>query len=111
MFSQRPVRGSHDAYIHLDGLVFSHALQLAAFDKAQKLRLQSQWHFANLIQKQRSTVGRLDASNAPLHCAGKRSACMAKELSLEQRLRNRRAIDGDKWLAAAVGEPMQGFGN
>ncbi len=105
------VSGGHDAHIHLHGLVVAHPLQLAALDKAQQLGLQAQRHLADLVQKQRAPVGGLDAAHAPLHRAGKGAAGMAEELGLKQSFGNRRAVDGDKGLAASRGEPVQGLGH
>ncbi len=69
--------------------------------KAQQLRLQGQRHLADLVQKQRSPVGGLDPAHAALHRAGKCAARVAEQFGFEQRFRNRRAVDGDKRLAAA----------
>ncbi len=85
----------------LHRLVVAHALQLAALHKAQQLGLQRQRHLADLVEKQCAPVGGLDAAHAALHRAGKGPAGMAEELGLKQRLGNRRAIDGDKWLPRA----------
>jgi hypothetical protein len=65
VLGQRPVGGGHDAHIHLHGLVVAHPLQFAALDKAQQLGLQAQRHLADLVQKQRASVGGLDAPDAP----------------------------------------------
>ena len=94
--------GGHNAHIHLHRLVVAHPLQLAALHKAQQLGLQRQRHLADLVQKQRAAVGGFDAPRAPLHRAGKGAARMAKEFGFKQRFRNRRAIDGNKRLAASA---------
>ena len=111
LLGQRLMGGGHDAHIHFDGLVVAHPLQLAALDKAQQLGLQPQRHLADLVQKQRASVGGLNPSYAPLHRAGEGPASVAEEFSFQQRLGNGRAVDGDKWLAAARREPVQSLSN
>ncbi len=81
------MRGGHDAHIHLYGFVIAHSLQFTALDKAQQLGLQRQRHLANLVQKERASVGSLDPSDTPLHRAGKSSAGVAEKLGFEQTLR------------------------
>ncbi len=70
-----------------------------------------QRHLADLVQKQRSPVGGLDAPGAALHRAGKCAARVPEEFGFQQRLGNGRAIDGDKRLAAARREPVQRLGH
>ena len=108
---QRPVSSSQDAHVHLHGLVVAHTLQFPALHKAQQLGLQGQRHLADLVQKQRASVGRLDASDAPLHRTGKCAAGMAEEFRFQQRLGNRRAVDGHKGLAASRRQPVQRLGH
>ena len=109
--SQRAVGGGDDAHIHLDGLVFAHPLQLAALDEAQKLRLQGQGHLPDFVEEQGAPVGGLDAPDAPLHGACKRSPRVAEELGLEQGFGDGGTVDGNERLAASRRKPMQGLGH
>ena len=93
---QRPVGGCHNPHIHLDRLVVPHALQLAAFHKAQQLGLQRQRHLANLIQKQRPPVGRLDPPHPSMHRAGEGTPRMPEKFSFKQCFRNSCAINCNK---------------
>ncbi len=102
--------GGNNAHIHLDGFVVAHALQLAALDKAQQLGLQPERHFADLVKKQRASVGRLNPANPSLHRSCEGPAGVAEELGLKQSLRNCRAVDGDKRLAASHRKPVHSLG-
>ena len=105
------MRSGDDPHIHLDVFVVTDTLQFSAFDEAQQLGLQAQWHLANLIEKQSSAIGGLNSSNAPLHRSRKCAARMTKKLRLQKRLRNGCTVDGDKRFSAARGELVQGFRN
>src|SRR5271154_3954342 len=98
---------SNDTDIDPHRLIVSHALQLPTFDKAKQLRLQLQRHLAYFIEKQRPALCRLNAADAPLHCAGKGSARMSKQLSFKQRLRDRSAIQSNKRTRRTCAQAMQ----
>src|SRR5690606_42005810 len=66
--------------------------------EAQQVRLQLQRQIADFIQKQRSPVGRLDASDLALVGAGERALLMAEQLGLDQVLGNRAAVEGNEGL-------------
>lgn len=62
---QVPVgRGDH-AHVHADRGIASQAPDRAALEDAQALRLQVQWHFANLVQEDRAAAGLLEHAGAP----------------------------------------------
>jgi hypothetical protein len=77
----------------------------------QELRLHRRRQQRNLVQKNRSVMGRLEQSKLRLHRSGERAALEAEELRLEQSVGNRRAVDVDErgigTGAAAVDTPRQ----
>ena len=80
------VRSGNYAHIHAGDLVVANALQLAAFQEAQHLGLKCQRHLSDLIQKERSPMRGFNAAHPRPHSTGERSACVSKELGLQQRL-------------------------
>ena len=71
---------------------------------AQQLRLQRERQLADLVEEERAAVGA--ARSGPRACsrrAGERAAHVAEELALEQRLRDRRAVDRHERAARARG--------
>lgn len=66
---------------------------------AQQLGLQHGVHLTDLVQQQRASVRCLELADATRHSAGKRTALITEELSLKQRLRDARAVDGDERTA------------
>src|SRR5271156_6326438 len=71
------------------------------FQHAQKFSLSANRHFADLVQQQRSSFRQFKASGTSFECAGKRSPFVAEDLTLNQSLWNRGAIDGNERLIAA----------
>lgn len=64
LIQQVAVRRRHDAHIHLEGGVASHALDLPLLDGPQELDLHEQGNFADFVQKQRAAV-RLQKTPVP----------------------------------------------
>ncbi len=84
-------RGDH-ARIHAHDLRISQPLQLFLLKKAQQLRLQAQRHLANFIEKQSSTLRRLNPPAIRLQRAGKCSPAIAKELGFKKGFGNGSAV-------------------
>jgi hypothetical protein len=53
-------------------------------------------HVADLIEKNRPAVGGFEKANLILHRPGERPLAMPEELTLQQRFRQRGAVDGDE---------------
>jgi hypothetical protein len=83
VMSEGLVSRGHDPDIDFDSFVVPNALQLAALNEAEQLGLQSQRHFANLVQKQRTAVGGFDAADPALHSAGESSSRVPEELGFK----------------------------
>src|ERR1700761_8103918 len=106
-----PVGGGDDANIHLRPVMAADALNLAALDHSQHLRLAVRAHIADLVQKNRSSVGCFQTAILRLMSAGKGPALVAEQFALEQRVRNRGAVNGNEGLVAARTVLMQRLGN
>ncbi|VWC31545.1 hypothetical protein BPS26883_06440 [Burkholderia pseudomultivorans] len=75
---------------------------LAVGEHAQQARLQRERHVADFVEKQRAAVGQRDlAARAVLARAGERAGRIAEQLALDQRFRQRAAVDGDERPRAA----------
>ena len=68
-------------------------------------------HLADFVEQEGAVLGQLEAAGAALDGAGEGAFLVAEELALDQRLGNGRAVDGDKGLAAAGAEVVQGAGD
>ena len=77
------------------GAVAADALDGQVLDGAQELGLRGQGQVGDFVEKQRAAVGVLELAAAAAH-ARRRALLDAEELGLEQRLDERRAIDGDE---------------
>ena len=75
---QRLVGGRDQAHVNLCHLISAYPLQLARLQKAQHLGLHSHRHLADLVEQQRSSIGRLDPPHARLHRTGEGAAGVAK---------------------------------
>src|SRR5213078_2546122 len=65
--------------------------------RAEDLRLQRERQVANLVEKQRAAMRHLELARLAGNRARERALLMTEELRLEERLGNRRAVDGDEW--------------
>ena len=83
-------------HVHGDRLRASEPLDGAVLERAQNFRLRHRIHVADLVQKQRSARRQLEFSLLLLGRAGERATFVAEELGFDQRLRQRRTVDGDK---------------
>jgi hypothetical protein len=82
-------RGDHP-HVDLDGLVAADALELALLEEAEQLDLGRRREIADLVEEQGAAVRLLEAAFARARRAGERTALVAEELALEQRLGQRR---------------------
>ena len=80
---------------HVDRLLLpsSEPSERPLLKHAEQLHLGGRLHFGDLVEEERSPVRQLEAAQAPLRGARKRPFFVAEDLALEQRLRNRRAVD------------------
>ena len=81
--------------------VAADALELALLQHAQELRLQLERELADLVEEERAAVGELEAPVRRCSRAGEGALLVAEELALDERRRERRAVDRDERPAAA----------
>jgi hypothetical protein len=70
-------------------------IELAFLQHAEKLGLQGQRHFGDLVEQQGAVVGLLDAADAPIGGPGEGALLVPEQLALEQLTRKCGAIDRD----------------
>src|SRR5205814_333850 len=86
------------------------ALDLAALERAQQLRLQLGIELADLVEKQRPARCRLERAAPRRHRAGEGAALVPEQLALQQLRRNCAAVDHDERTVAARALAMNGLG-
>ena len=74
----------NDAHIHLNRLVTTDSVELAIGQHPQQTGLYFQRHIADLIQKQGTAIGLLEAAVAHAVGTGKGSLFVAEELGFDQ---------------------------
>jgi hypothetical protein len=72
------------------------ALDVAAIEHAQQLRLKFECELADLVEDQRPTVRSLERASARGARAGERTGFVSEQLDLEEVAGNRAAIDDDE---------------
>src|SRR4030095_1965603 len=106
-----PIGGGNHPYVDFEQLVASHARELEVLQHVEELGLQGQRQLRNLVQVDRALVSVLELSGLAPVRAGERALLMAKELGLEQPMRNGRAVDRDERPSAPRRRRMQGAGD
>src|SRR5204862_227502 len=77
------------------------ALVLALLQHAQQLALQIERDLPDFVEKDRASVGELEAPDSIAVRSRERALHVSEELALEQLVRNRRAIDLDERAVGA----------
>ena len=101
--------GGDDANVDADLIAPADALDHALFDHAEQSRLQVERQLSNLVEEYRATGRALDRADARSSSAGERALLVAEQLALDQRRRNRAAVDNDERSAAARARLMNGL--
>ena len=96
------VGGGDEADVGVDRRVAADALELLLLQQPQQLRLRGGRHVADFVHEDGSAVGLLELADAAAVGAGERAALVAEKLAFQQRLGNRRAVDGQKRGPAAA---------
>src|SRR5260370_39650095 len=97
-----------DAYVYCRFDFAAEAAQLVIFQDAKQFGLCSHWHFANLIEKNRSALGELKAAGASLESAGEGALFMTEDFAFDQGLWNGGAIDGYERTVTARAQFVDG---
>src|SRR5262245_19235459 len=74
------MRGADDANVGADGRRSAHALERLFLKHAKERHLRSLGDVADLVEEERSALGKLEASATPSDGAGKRSLFVTEEL-------------------------------
>ena len=104
------IGGADDAHIDLDRAVAADALDHLVVQESQQLHLHRQRHVADLVEKQRPTVGAFDLADRLLDSAGEGAFLVTEQLAFQQGLGDRRAIEGDEGLLGARAEAVDRLG-
>src|SRR5213079_3657527 len=104
------VGGGDDAHVGADRLPAADARELALLEDAQELRLERERHVGDLVQEQRAACGGLELADAPLDRAREGAALVAEELTLEELVRDGRAVERHEG-SAARGVVVDGLGD
>ena len=78
----------------MNRLVAAEALEAPLFEHAQQLGLRDDREVADFVEEQRAFVGQLEAAGLAVVRAGERAFFVAEDFRFEQRVRQRRAVDG-----------------
>src|SRR5262249_8993759 len=111
-FSRQVAGGSRDdARVHASRVLLADPLDASLLRGPGQLRLQVGRDLADLVEEQRSTIGKLEASHAVLRRSREGALDVAEELALEQLAGDGRAIDLDQASAAAATSVVDGLGH
>src|SRR3970282_2003181 len=108
-FAEILVRRTDDSYVHGDFGTPADALDRPLLQEAQKLCLKSKRHVADLVEKQRPAVRDLDLAEGLLGGARESALLEAEQLRLEQRFRDRGAVDRDEGSVRARAQSVDGL--
>src|SRR5690606_7499478 len=92
-FSEGTIRRSNNAHINLAALIAADAAHFAAFKHTQEARLERGRKLPNFVQEKRASMSFLEETASIGHRPRKRAPRVAKELALNQILRNGAAIN------------------
>ena len=95
------MRRRDDAHVDLHRLAGADALERHLLKHAQQLGLHVETDVADLVEKQRAAVGRLEAAHLVADGVGERPLDVAKQFAFQQRRRQGGAMDLDERLAGA----------
>ena len=113
LVAECPVGRRNDAHVDVQRPIATDALELPLLQDTQEFALQLQGYLADLVEKQRAAIGKLEATDTVTMRTCKSAFDMAKELAFEQLLRDRGAVDLDERtigaLAPAVYFPRDQF--
>src|SRR5688572_20348511 len=98
---------------HVDRLLGApaEAPERPLLEYAQQLHLGRRRHLGDLVEEQRAVIRQLEAPFAAVGRAGERALLVPEDLALEQRLRNRRAVDRHERLLGARAQLVDRLGD
>ena len=105
------IGGGDDPHVDADVLRSADPIDHFLLEHAEQFRLSAGAHVADLIEKQRATIGQFELAGAGLMCVGEGSFFVPEQFALEQRLGQGRAVHRDKSLIATGAAIMQRLGH
>ncbi len=102
------VGGGDDPHVQRDIDLAANPANLLFLNGPQQLGLHGHVHFADLIQKDRTTVGRLEHTQLTDIGTGETPLFMPEQLTLDQGVRYGGAVDGHERFVAALAPFMDG---
>ena len=123
VFAERPgsnlgaqiaIRGGDQTHVSATALLLgAHGPDLASLGKPQEDGLHAKTHFAELVEKQRSSISLTNQAGFVSIRTGEASPCMAEQFGLEKRFRDPAAVHGDERArhtsALLMNEPRNDF--
>ena len=107
---QVAIAGGEHAHVRVqESLGAQRAVDLL-LEETQKFRLDTEPQGIDLIQEERAALGQRDQPFAAAVGVGERAPLVAEHFILEQKLRQRAAVDRDEGPRAAPAELMDGSG-
>jgi hypothetical protein len=94
------ISGRQDPQVYLTRLRAAKPFECAFLDRAQELRLQLKWQFADFVEEERAPIGSLKTADSWGDSSGKGASLVSEKLALQQASGNRGAIDGDERMTA-----------
>src|SRR5436309_1082631 len=95
------VRGGDDAHVHLALAHATDAPDGALLDRPQQLALHGEIDVADLVEEQKSALGRLDQTGLRFLGIRERAALVTEQLGLHEGGREGGTVHFDKWLRRA----------
>src|SRR5690606_200899 len=111
LFPERTMRRRYQAHVDGDWLPAPDRKHRLFLEHAEEFGLQLQRQLRHLVQKQRAPGREAEVSLGIAHGASERTSHVTKELTLEQVLGQRRAIDGAKRTRRARRQLVERSGN
>ena len=100
---QRLIGRRQHSHVDRDVALAAQARELAILQNVQQLGLQRRMHLADFVQEKRAGVGQIELAELLPVGAGERAGLVAKQLALQQFVRNRRAVHLHERLVVAAG--------
>src|SRR5512135_1756886 len=89
-------RCGHQAHVDLPCFRIAEATDLPILEKTEQLRLKRKGELPDLVEEERAAAGLLDQARPVGFRLGEGSPAVTEELALEERIRDRAAVDGDE---------------
>src|SRR5579864_6048015 len=107
---QVPIGCSDEPDVRPDSPIAADTFELLVLDSAEQLRLELERHFADLVEKERTSMRQLEASDLLCHRSGERALFVPKQLAFEQTGRDRRAVHFDEAALLPAAQFVNGAG-